>query len=441
MFQQFTHALAENLADILTFTLVVGLLAGGTLFYLARRRHVAAIRRRLHGQVSMPGRVRETLARVLNADVAEMGAIGAVSFVDIAWQYSMADPSIWDHFDGPAAAHMADAIQNLDVLKEAFGSASLTPFVDHVVEWLRGLEALHVFSDLADRLPVIGDSAALVVEGKSASLVDSLVNSASTVHTAAEAKAGATFDGGLQVHIPFVSIGFAAYRAWRRAQKGAGLPRNVEFAAIEVATRATGGLVGGKVGGVIGTAIVPGAGTVVGAVAGAVAGAVGGAALGEAIKKRHVQKANREYHDRLEQLGAAYLDDDAGFEQVTGVFRQQEEQYMKNLSETRRRLRRYALPWRVIWPDEKLVLLGETVRLAENRLGTVQQGTIDAIDRLNFMRATGQRRELGAMLWSNPALAQEVPCDPELIGAVRQASDRLKRELAQLGLQPSGAAA
>ncbi len=441
MLQRFVDALAQNLADVLVLALVVGLVAAMVLFWRARARRVERIRRRLRGEIAVPGRVQQALAKALNADVAEVGAIGAVSFVDLAWQYSLADPAVWDHFDGAAAAHMSDAVQSLDVLRSAYGGVSLAPLLDRLAEALRGIEALHVFSDLAERLPVLGDGAAIALEGKTASVADSLLNSATTLHTATEAKAGAAVGAGLSLHVPFVSMGFAAYRAWRRAQQGAALPRNVEFAAVEVATRATGGLVGGKVGGVIGTAIAPVGGTVIGAVAGAVAGTLGGAALGEAIKKRHTLKASKRLDQSLEQLGTAYLDDDARFEQVTGVFRRQEEAYLKNLGETRRRLRRYALPWRVAWPDEKLILLGETVQMAEDRLGSIQQGTVEAVERLAFMRQTGQRRELGVMLWGNPALCAEVPCDSALIGEVRQASDRLSRELRQFGARPASAPA
>ncbi len=430
MLNSFSRALASNLAFVLTAALVAGAVAGGWLYVRARKRHVDRIRRRLGAHVPVPRGIKDTLAKALNADAAEIGAIGAVTFVDLAWQYSMADPTIWDHFHGPAATHITDAIQNLDVLKGTLGDHAL-PVVDNVFEYLRHLEALHVFGDLIDKLPVVGASTQVVLEAKGASVVDTLIKTAITPDAATTA---GTDVAALGLHIPVVTVGFAAYRAWRRSQKGAGLRRNVEFATIEVATRATGGLVGGQVGGVIGTAIVPGVGTAVGAVAGAVAGALGGAVLGETIKKRHVERAGSDLNASLERLGATYLEDDANFAKVTGVFREQESEYLDHLGDMRRRLRRYAMPWRLAWPDEKLILLEETVHLAEERLSGIQQGTVDAIDRLAWMRASGQRRELGVMLWSNPALAEEVPCDVELVGAVRSANDRLRHEMQQFGV-------
>lgn len=429
MLDSFLEQLAANTATVITVAAVVGVLAVVFLFWRSRRHHVRDIRRRLNGQLNMPGRLKETLAKALNADVAEMSAIGTVTLVDLAWHYSMADPSIWDHFTGPAADHISDAVQNLDVLKSALGDSAF-PVVDNILEYLRGLEASQVFADLIDTLPTGADASAVVLDTHGQSAVDALVQNTSPDVVA---DAGAGDMAGAMVHIPLVTIGFATYRMWRRSQKGAGLRRNLEFATVEVATRASGGLLGGKIGGAVGTFVVPGVGTIVGTVTGAVAGAVGGALLGETLKKRHVDRANRQLNESLEVLGETYLEDPRNFQRVTGVFRDQEAEYIQHLRETKRRLRRYAMPWRAVWPDEKLVLLQETVKLAEERLGTVQEGTVEAIDRLTYMRETGQHRELGIMLWSNPALCEEIPCDSELIGSVDTANTVVKNELRQLG--------
>jgi hypothetical protein len=427
MVQVFIDSLVDNLADVLTIAAVIGVVAGAALYWFARRRRVRSLRRRLNGGVDIPGKVKAMVASAANADVAEMGAIATVSLVDLAWQYSMAAPEVWDHINGPGADHLIDVVQNLDVLKSTLGD-QLFPFADNVIAYLRGLEAMQVFSDLAGQLPVLGDASSVVLEAKGSSIVDSLA-------------AAGPGDGGLPVHLPLVTVGFATYRAWRRSQKGGGLKRNVEFAAIEVTTRAGGGLIGGKAGGVIGTLIVPGVGTFVGTVAGAVAGAVGGALLGETFKKRHVQKVSDALNTSLERLGSEYLDHPGNFKRLTDVFQEQEADYRSHLRAMKRRLARYALPWRIVWPDAKLVLLQETVRLAEERLDTVREGTVEAVDRLTFMRTTGQRRELGVMLWSNPALCTELGCNGDIVGQVARQNDRLRIELRHLGMASDGAAA
>ncbi len=443
MIEQFIRALAENLADVVTIAAVTGVAACAILFWRARQRHVSRLRARLRGEVKAAGGMREALAKVFNVDVAEFSAIGAVTLVDIAWHYSMADPAIWDHFQGPGADHMTDAIQNLDVLKASLGDQSPS-ILGHIAEYLKQLEASQVFHDLLERLSVLGsagDAAADVLHTPAVTLIETLTRQAAKTLEGA-AKTVALGESGLIHHIPLVTIGFATYRAWRRSQQGAGLWRNVEFAAIEVTTRAGGGLLGGQVGGTIGTLIAPGIGTIVGGVAGAVAGAVGGAVLGEQIKQSHVRQAQKRLEASLNQLGGAYLEDAARFRQLTEVFIAQEREYTRNLLETRRRLRRYAMPWRMLWPDEKLILLQETVAMAQARLSEIKQGTLEAVERLEYMRDQKLHRQMGILLWNNPALRQQLNCEPELVEAVGDASQRFQSEMTHLGrLQPGSVVA
>lgn|SRR5574341_17349 len=441
MIDSFTDTLGENLANILTITAIALVVLTTTWYVLARRRRVSQLRSRVRGEVPVSGAVKEALGKVFNVDSLEAATLGTVTFVDIAWHYSMADPSIWDHFHGPAADHIADAIQNLDVLKGSLGDASL-PLAEKVIEYFKGLEATQLFHDLADKLGVLdsGDTGAVVLDAKTGSMVDALVQHAGTTLDVKSAVIGKAV--GLLVHIPMITIGFATYRAWRRSQKGTGLRRNVEFAAIEVATRAGGSLAGGQIGGAIGTAIAPGAGTIIGSVAGAIAGAVGGKWLGEELKARHVRTAQERLNTSLEALGRPYLAEPDRFRALREVFVDQERHYIENVHATRRRMTRYALlPWRVVWPDEKLVLLQETVRMAEDRLAEVKQGTLEAVERLDFMRQTAQYRQMGIILWSDAALGQRVIEGEELVTDVAEANNTLRHELTQLGWQPQVAAA
>src|SRR5574341_1788957 len=113
MIDSFTDTLGENLANILTITAIALVVLTTTWYVLARRRRVSQLRSRVRGEVPVSGAVKEALGKVFNVDSLEAATLGTVTFVDIAWHYSMADPSIWDHFHGPAADHIADAIQNL----------------------------------------------------------------------------------------------------------------------------------------------------------------------------------------------------------------------------------------------------------------------------------------------------------------------------------------
>jgi hypothetical protein len=441
MFEHFVNTLAENAANVLTWSVVAGLTILLILFLRARSRHVRRLRTQLNGAVPIPGQVREALGKVLNVNTAEFTTIGAVTFVDVAWHYSMADPQIWDHFQGPAADHMIDVIQNLDVLSSSLGDqASHT--MENVLGYFRGLEATQVFHDVIDRLAAAGgaaDGASMVLDAPAHSVVESLSKASKVTTAGVEAKVSAVGDGGLLLHIPMITIGFASYRAWRRAQKGAGLGRNLEFAAIEVATRASGGLVGGQLGGAIGTAVVPGVGTLVGGIAGAVAGAIGGALLGEEFKQRHVKQAQEKLNIALDDLGVTYLQHPGHFRDLTRIFTEQERSYENNLRAMQWRAFRYGLlPWRTVWPDQKLVLLDETVKMAQERLTTIKNGTLEALDQLTYMRDRKQYRQMGVILWSDPALRQQLDCDPLLISPIECAHDKLQHEVTQIGARAQG---
>ena len=460
--ETFLNRLSEHAADVVFALVVAGVAAAVLLFVLARRRHVRRLRQEVLGEAPLPGSLQTALAKAFGSDAAEIAAIGTVTFVDLAWHYTLADPGIWDHFRGLETGYITDALQNLDVLKASLGDKAL-PILERVGAYLQHLESSQVFSDILDRLAHIGglgDATAIVLDAHSPTLVDSILAHApaagaeakgelvgsAAVQVKADAVSSAALGSkaeafaqestsGLLSHIPLVTMGFAAYRAWRRAQRGAHFPRNLEFAAIEVTTRAGGGLVGGQVGGTLGTVIVPGVGTIIGGVVGAVAGAVGGALLGEGIKRRHVQKAQRALDEALSDLGQPYLDDAATYRRLAQVFIEQERVFTERALETRRRLRRHKLlPWRIIWPDQKLILLQEMADTAEERLAAIKQETIDTLDRLAYLRDAHKHKELGVILWSTPAMRHELGCDREQVQAIEKANDKLRRELTSLGV-------
>jgi hypothetical protein len=419
----FLTDLSENFAALLVWGGGIATAALLVFYLIKRNAHVKKLRAEIHDSIDLPGKVKQLLGKALNTNTAEVTAIGTVTLVDLAWQYSMADPSVWDSLDGAFADRLQDAFQNMDILGAALGDKPVDVF-ENVFDFLKGLEATGLFHDILNAVGVESTDVAssVVLDAPQDSLVDTLASGAS--------EGGGS---GLFTHIPLVTLGFASYRAWRRAQKGTSLGRNMEFATIEVTTRAGGGLLGSQIGGAIGSLIAPGPGTIIGGVAGAVAGAVGGAVLGENIKVHHVKKAQKELDESLTRLGAYYLTDDAHFDALREVFISQERDYIANMKETRRKLRHYSMPWRLAWPDHKLILLQETYKTAEERLDAIKQGTVEAIDRLQFMRDDAQYRKLGAILYSDNALADKVGADAEMLAQVSSISEKLRSELVHIG--------
>jgi hypothetical protein len=188
--------------------------------------------------------------------------------------------------------------------------------------------------------------------------------------------------------------------------------------------------------------VVPGAGTIVGGIAGAVAGAIGGAILGEEFKQRHVKGAQDRLEKALVDLGEYHLQHPGRFRELTDIFTAQENEYERNLAAIQRRLLAYSLlPWRMAWPNEKLVLLQETVKMARQRLDAIKKGALDAVDQLTYMRARQQHREMGLILWNDAALRQQLTVEPKLVGAVQQTTEKLRHEITQHGALPQGATA
>ena len=86
--------------------------------------------------------------------------------------------------------------------------------------------------------------ASALVDAKAGALLDAKTSSLLDAKTGAlvDAKTGGILDGAwngndLWHYVPVVTIGFASYRAWRRAEGGTRWGRNLEFAATEVRGR------------------------------------------------------------------------------------------------------------------------------------------------------------------------------------------------------------
>jgi len=466
----------SSVSSLLQIILILGVVVVG--FYLGRRWHIRKLRAHVRGKVPLTEELKQTVARLFSSDVLEVAAVGAVTYVDIAWQYSLADPQLWSHLDGAAASHAFDAMVDPHVLEVGLGDHS-SVVLDQVANYLQQADAVSTFDhsldsvmrlgvDLQDAVLVLdghpdtlfdllsqkGHVADAVVDAKSQAIADGATGGLADAKTSAlmetktdavldakastllDAKASA-LDADLLHHIPFITIGFAAYRAWRRAESGTTWGRNLEFAATEVVARAGGALTGAKVGGTVGTLVVPGYGTIVGSVVGAVGGAIAGAKLSEEIKRRHVRQAQRQLDVTLNNLGAPYLQDPVGYRQLQAAFYEQEKTARRNAAGTQREYAVYARWWRRLWPDQKLILLQETVREADDRLENIHQQVRDTLDRVEVLRQRDNYRALGLVLWNAPGMCQQLGCAELLVQDVRLANEQLRRELQQVGAAPT----
>lgn len=459
----------SSISSLLQIILVLGLVVVG--LYLFRRWHIRKLCAQVRGKLPLTEEIKQTVARLFSSDVLEVAALGAVTYVDVAWQYSLADPQLWGYLDGSAASHALDAMVDPQVLEAGLGDHSVA-VLDQVANYLQQAEALSAFDHSLDSVMRLGmdlPNAVLVLDGHTDVLYDLLSQKSHVADAVVDAKSQAVTDGAISVlpdakasalldakastlveskaiaaldtdllhHIPIITIGFATYRAWRRAEGGTSWVRNFEFAATEVVARAGGALTGAKVGGTVGTLVVPGYGTVVGSVVGAVGGAIAGARLSEEIKRRHVRQAQRKLDQALNNLGAPYLQDPVGYRRLQAAFFEQEKAAKRNVAGTQREYRAYARWWRWLWPDQKLILLQETVRDADERLANIRQQVRDTLDRVEALRQRDDYRALGLVLWNAPGMCQQLDCAEPLVQDVRQANEHLRHELQQVGAVPA----
>jgi hypothetical protein len=480
----------SSLSSLLQIILVFVILIIG--FVLARRWRIRKLRGLVRGQLPLREELRQAVSRLFSSEVLEVAAVGAVTYVDMAWQYSLADPQIWSHLEGAGAANAANAMADPHLLEMGLGEHAQS-VLGHVAEHFQQAEALQAFDHSLDNVMRLGadlPDAVLLLDGHPHSLLDLLLHkghaadalapakaqalSDGAASTLLDAKAGtlvdakmgaltdakasaladaktsalldakasglldAPWDGGdLWHHIPLITIGFATYRVWRRAEGGAQWGRNLEFAATEVVSRSGGALAGAKVGGTVGTLVVPGYGTVIGSVVGAVGGAIAGARLSEEIKRRHVRQAQRELDRTLHNLGTPYLEDPVGYRRLQAVFSEQEKNAKRGVEGTRREYTAYACWWRRLWPDQKLVLLQETAREADGRLRNIHQQVRDTLERVEVLRQQNNYKALGLILWNAPGMCRQLDCAEVLLREVDRANERLRHELQQVGVAPA----
>jgi surface antigen len=491
----------SSLSSLLQILLIFAALAVG--LFLARRWHIRRLRKQVRGELPLTEEVKQTVAKLFQSDVLEVATLGAVTYLDVAWQYTLADPQIWTHLDGTAANQAFNAMVDPHVLEAGLGEHA-QPVLSHVADYIRHAEALQAFDHSLDNVMRFGvdlpnavvlldghpdplfdllqhksdgatgldgkahllsdgapdafvdakasgmmeAKASALADAKASSLADAKASALADAKTSSlldaktsaliDAKTGSILDGtwngsDLWHYVPVVTIGFASYRAWRRAEGGTKWGRNLEFAATEVITRSGGALAGAKVGGTVGTLVVPGYGTIIGSVVGAVGGAVAGARLGEEIKRRHVRKAQRDLDQALHNLGAPHLQDPVGYRRLRAAFAEQEKVARQNVQRTQGTYKDYARWWRRLWPDQKLILLQETVREADDRLQSVHQQIYDTLERVEVLKRQNSYKALGLILWNAPGMCQRLGCEEILVQDVGHANEQLRTELVQVG--------
>jgi hypothetical protein len=126
-----------------------------------------------------------------------------------------------------------------------------------------------------------------------------------------------------------------------------------------------------------------------------------------------------------------------GYRRLRAAFTEQDKAAKRNVQRTRQEYDAYARWWRRLWPDEKLVLLEETVREADTRVLEIQQQVFDTLERVEVLRQQNGYKALGLILWNAPGMCQQLGCAEMLLQDVHRANEGLRRELVQVGVAPT----
>lgn len=240
---------------------------------------------------------------------------------------------------------------------------------------------------------------------------------------------GETAAHSLGLHLPWITIAFAAYRNYRLVKHyNQDLGTALKHAAIESVGRGAGVVIGAKVGGVIGGLSGP-----LGAVVGAVLGGIGGALLGGGLAEDWKMIPLR---NALERFDHCLICFGRGFQHRLSQIRERalipyrvREAAVSALSA--HAAKRYRRPGFWLWPDFCTVLLIEGAAAARSQLAQEWARVLPALNIIDQAPQDGYRR-LGALMINVPWLRQGIPYNEADLQAVLVARAEVIRERRKL---------
>lgn len=251
------------------------------------------------------------------------------------------------------------------------------------------------------------------------------------LHHGVEAAHGETASHALGMHLPLLTIGFAAYRNYQAVQMGKNLNVALKHTVVESVGRGAGGILGGKAGGVIGFAVGGPLGALIGAVGGAVGGALLGGSVAEQFKRKPLEAAFARMEAALHEFGAGF--DHQQLQTIQGYLEAPLSRMRGAMREIQAELeqRRCRIVW-WFWPDFATVLLEETVTKGQESLSTEQRKVNRITAIFNDAQRTGQFAQVGLMMVNAPEVRELVGFDADMLNKVQAAQKSVFFERKQL---------
>jgi len=256
-------------------------------------------------------------------------------------------------------------------------------------------------------------------------LKDSLKDSLASAH-------GETAGHALGLHLPWITIGFAAYRNYKAYQIGKPPLVALNHAVIESVGKGLGVVIGGKVGAAAGFMVGGPVGALVGGVVGGVGGAIFGGAKAEEYKLGPLRVAFSKLDESLKVFGRSF---EYKLESIRGYVMTPIYTAEKNLTELNAEIRRRhnTLRW-MLWPDFYTVLLEEAsksgIQKIEEELQSVKVVT-GVLDSASSGSDQGYAK-VGFLMANCPAIRELLGFDTSLLQRIRDAQQKVFYERKQL---------
>lgn len=251
----------------------------------------------------------------------------------------------------------------------------------------------------------------------------------SSLHEGVAAAHGEHALHSLGMHLPLLTIGFAAYRNYQSVQLGKDVAVAMKHTVVESVGRGAGGALGAKAGALTGAFFGP-VGLIVGGIAGAVGGGLLGSSIAEQYKRKPLNAAILVMETTLHEYGFTFADK---LEMVRGYLEAPMIRMRTALREVEKDMeaRKSRLIW-WLWPDFYTVLLEETASQGLQEITGEKQKASQILTIFQEARSTRRFHKIGMMMSNHPAISELVGDNPDKLNAVLAARQVVFHERKQL---------
>lgn len=241
---------------------------------------------------------------------------------------------------------------------------------------------------------------------------------------------GETAMHSLGVHVPWITIGFAAYRNYKLVKLGKDRGLAVEHAVVESVGRGVGLLLGGKAGSELGRVLGGPVGAMVGGVLGGVGGAIAGGALADGWKQRHLRNAVAELKTSLHEFGQGFEGNLEGLNASVMAPVRSAEYALRVVWEE---VGRCQSSWRWwFYPDFYSVMMVEASNVGAQRLKEAQLSARATSRIITLARITKHFEDVGLLMINSPELCTFFGFDRAKLDRVHAARARVFDERKKL---------